>query len=193
MKIFFITSLIVALVWQTHARSMGPLDEIVKEAGMVKDNLEKIDPKNLEEKVEMVEKDMEGEVKSVATNAKKEIEEEEKMAENFVKNPGKVMKEGEQKLENVEKKAEGELENVAKETEGELESAIKMEQEAAKKAGAMIGSSLKRRSDKKSESGERSSKEHPAADPLKKLTFFLQYFLSNVMSQVAAIGRNISG
>ena len=36
------------------------------------DNLEKIDPKNLEEKVEKVEKDMEGEVKSVATNAKKE-------------------------------------------------------------------------------------------------------------------------
>lgn len=158
------------------------LQEIVKDAGMVKDNLEKIDPKNLEEEVEKVEKDVEGEVKSVATNAKKEIEEEEKMAENVLKNPGKVMKEGEQKLENV-----------AKETEGEFESAIKMEQEAAKKAGAMIGSSLKRRSDKKSESEERSSKEHPAADPLKKLEFFLRYTLSNVMSQVAAIGRNISG
>lgn len=86
------------------------------------DTLEKIDPKNLGEKVEMVEKNMEGKVKSVAMNAKKEIEEEEKMAKNFVKNPSIVVKEGEQKLENVEKKAEGELENVAKKTEGELES-----------------------------------------------------------------------
>lgn len=75
------------------------------------DNLEKIDPKNLEEEVEKVEKDMEGEVKSVATNAKKEIEEEEKMAENVLKNPGKVMKEGEQKLENVAKETEGEFES----------------------------------------------------------------------------------
>ncbi|XP_029206890.2 uncharacterized protein LOC114970591 isoform X2 [Acropora millepora] len=150
MKIFFIASLIVALVWQTHARSMGPLDEIVKEAGMVKENL---DPKKLGENVQMVEKEMEKEVK-----------------------------EGEQKIEKIEEEAEG-----------KLKSAIEMEQEAAKKAGAMIGSSLKRRSDKKSESEERSSKEHPAADPLKKLKFFLQYFLSNVMTQVAAIGRNISG
>nr|AET09723.1 hypothetical protein C002-G4 [Acropora millepora] len=192
MKIFFIASLIVALVWQTHARSMGPLDEIVKEAGMVKENL---DPKKLGENVQMVEKEMEKEVKE----GEQKIEKIEEEAEGKLKNNldpkklGENVQMVEKDMEKDVKEGEQELEKVEEEAEGKLKSAIKMEQEAAKKAGAMIGSSLKRRSDKKSESEERSSKEHPEADPLKKLKFFLQFFLSNVMGQLAKIGRNISG